>query len=189
MPDRKSPPPRRRWRIRQHLATLAWLALAVLAVHAWQTRHVPGGAAPDFSAPAVGAPDGAMLTLAQWRAAHPGQPVALNFWAEWCPVCKLEQGNVSRVASRWPVLTVAMQSGEATAVAHELARRGLPWASVADPRGEIAAAYGVRAVPAFIVIDADGRIRASSIGYTTTPGLWLRLAWAALHSPMPAPSR
>lgn len=170
-----TPAPRRGVR---HLPTLAWLLLVLLAVHLWQTRHVPSGPAPDFSAPAVAAPAGTTLSLAQWRAAHPGKPVALNFWAEWCPVCRLEQDNVSRVASRWPVLTVALRSGDAAAVQRELARRGLPWPSVVDPHGEIAAAYGVSAVPAFIVIDAEGRIRASSVGYTTKPGLWLRLLWA-----------
>lgn len=185
--DHPPPSPPRRWR--RHGVTLGWLLLVLLAVHAWQTRHVPGGSAPDFRAPAVAAQDGAMLSLAQWRAAHPGQPVALNFWAEWCPVCKLEQDNVSRVARRWPVLTVALRSGDAAAVQRELARRGLPWATVVDPHGEIAAAYGVTAVPAFIVLDADGRIRASSVGYTTTPGLWLRLAWARLRSPASTPER
>ncbi|HMN20115.1 MAG TPA: redoxin family protein [Ottowia sp.] len=166
----------RRWR--RHGATLAWLLLALLGVHAWQTRHVPSGPAPDFRASAVAAQAGATMSLTQWRAAHPGQPVALNFWAEWCPVCKLEQDNVSRVANHWPVLTVALRSGDAATVQRELARRSLHWAAVTDPQGEIAAAYGVTAVPAFIVLDADGRIRASSVGYTTTAGLWLRLAWA-----------
>ena len=96
---------------RRHLGTLAMVAVALLGAHAWQTRQVPSGPAPDFSALAVSAQDGAVLGLAQWRAAHPGQPVALHFWAEWCAICKLEQHSVTRVASDWPVLTVAMQSG------------------------------------------------------------------------------
>ena len=69
-----------RWR--SHLATLAMVLVALLAAHFWQTRNVPGGPAPDFSALAVSAQDGAVLSLAQWRAAHPGQPVALHFWAK-----------------------------------------------------------------------------------------------------------
>ncbi len=93
------------------------LLLALLwAVQTWQTRDVSRGAAPDFNAAAVSARPDAQLSLAQWRAAHPGQPVALNFWAEWCPVCKLEQDNVSQMAWHWPVLTVAMRSGDVTAV-------------------------------------------------------------------------
>lgn len=48
-----------RWR--SHLATLAMLLVALLAAHFWQTRNVPGGPAPDFSALAVSTQDGAGL--------------------------------------------------------------------------------------------------------------------------------
>ena len=110
---------------RRHLGTLAMVAVALLGAPAWQTRPVPSGPAPDFSALAVSTQDGAVLGLAQWRAAHPGQPVALHFWAEWCAICKLEQHSVTRVASDWPVLTVAMQSGDVAALRQGAARAEL----------------------------------------------------------------
>ncbi len=168
-------------RLRSVALNALWLAAALLAVHLWQTRQVPSGPAPAFSAPAVAGQPGAELSLAQWRAAHAGRPVALHFWADWCPICRLEQDHVTRVAADWPVLTVALRSGEAGAVRRALAERGLPWAAVVDPRGEIAAAYGVRAVPAFIVIGPGGELRASSVGYTSALGMRLRLWWAALR--------
>lgn len=165
---------------RRHLGTLAMVAVALLGAHAWQTRHVPSGPAPDFSALAVSTQDGAVLGLAQWRAAHPGQPVALHFWAEWCAICKLEQHSVTRVASDWPVLTVAMQSGDVAAVRRTLAQRGLNWPTVIDADGALAARYGFRAVPAFVAIDPAGRISATSVGYTSEIGMRLRLWWARL---------
>lgn len=174
------PRDRRAW-LRSAALNALLLVAVLLAVHFWQTRQVPSGPAPAFRAPAVASQPGAELSLAQWRAAHPGRPVALNFWAEWCPICKLEQGNVTGVAADWPVLTVAMRSGDADAVRRVLAERGLDWATVVDPRGEIAAAYGVTAVPAFIVIGADGELRAGSVGYTSSLGMRLRLWWAALR--------
>lgn len=167
------------------VGTLALIGATWFGVALWQTRHVPTGAAPEFVAPPASAVDGAEWSLAQWRAAHPGRPVALHFWADWCPVCKLEQDNVTRIASHWPVLTVAMRSGDAAAVRRELARRQLPWTAVADPHGQIAARYGVGAVPAFIVLDANGRIRAASVGYTSMAGMWWRLAWADWGPPRP----
>ena len=176
--NRAQAPARGRWR--SHLVTLA-MVLAVLAgVHLWQTRHVPRGAAPDFEALAVSAQDGAVLSLAQWRAAHPGRPVALHFWADWCTICRLEQSSITAVAGDWPVLTVAMQSGDVAAVRRVLAQRGLAWPTVIDPDGALAARYGLGAVPAFVVIDAAGRIRASSVGYTSETGMRLRLWWAQL---------
>lgn len=165
-----------RWR--SHLTTLAMMVVALVAAHFWQTRNVPSGPAPDFSALAVSAQDGAVMSLAQWRAAHPGQPVALHFWAEWCPICKLEEHSVSRVSRDWPVLTVAMQSGDVTAVRRVLGQRSLSWATVIDPDGSVAASYGFRAVPAFVAIGSDGRIRATSVGYTSEIGMRLRLWWA-----------
>ena len=165
---------------RRHLGTLAMVAVALLGAHAWQTRQVPSGPAPDFSALAVSAQDGAVLGLAQWRAAHPGQPVALHFWAEWCAICKLEQHSVTRVARDWPVLTVAMQSGDVAAVRRTLAQRGLNWPTVIDADGALAARYGFRAVPAVVAIDPAGRISATSVGYTSEIGMRLRLWWARL---------
>lgn len=163
---------------RTHVGMLVTALGILLGGNLWQTRHTPSGAAPDFSALAVSTQDRDWLTLAQWRAAHPGRPVALHFWAEWCAICRLEQHNVSRVARDWPVLTVAMQSGDVAAVRRVLGQRGLTWPTVIDPNGALAARYGFHAVPAFVVIDPAGRISASSVGYTSEAGMRLRLWWA-----------
>ena len=124
-------------------------------------------------------PDGRLLTLEQWRAAHPGQPVALHFWAEWCPVCRAEEHSIGRVAQDWPLLGVAMQSGDGAAVARVMGTRGLHWPTVVDAQGEVARAWGVQAVPAFIVIRPDGTMGPVSVGYTTELGMRLRLWWAS----------
>ena len=136
--------------------------------------------APALAAASVGTADGAPLTLAQWRAAHPGQAVALHFWATWCGVCKLQEHSIGRVAADHAVLGVAMRSGSADQVARSMAQRALPWPTLADPDGRQARAWGVGAVPAFIVIAPDGRIASASVGYTTEIGMRLRLWWAGL---------
>ncbi len=165
---------KRGWRRR--LVSLAVFAAALLAVGAWQTRHVPDGMAPALAGTL---PDGRALTLAQWRAAHPGRAVAVHFWAEWCSICRLEQGHVSSLMQNWPVLTVATRSGDGQAVARTLARRGLGgWPTIVDEDGAIARAWGISGVPAFIVIDPQGQIRAASMGYTPTLTMRLRLWWA-----------
>ncbi len=173
-------PRRRLWR--QRALTLALLLAVWLGAQFWQTRQVPRGAAPEFSLPAVSVQDGRQLSLAQWRAAHPGRPVALNFWSESCPICKLQQSNVSSVGADWPVLTVALQSGEVDAVRQALGRRGLNWPTVVDARGELTRRYGIGAVPAFVVIDARGQVRGVSVGYTSELGMRARLWWAALRA-------
>ena len=170
---------RRRWK--SHLFTLALLVAVWAGVQAWQTRDVPRGPAPDFVLNLV-QPDGSQVrtTLAQWRAEHPGQPVALHVWAEWCPICGAEENSVTRLSRDWPVLTIAMQSGHAEQVGRVLALRQLPWATALDPRGEISRQLGFKAVPAFVVVDAQGNLRSATVGYTSEIGMRLRLWWAGL---------
>lgn len=150
-----------------------------VAVQTWQTRDVPAGQAPDLALTLLN-PDGSTsaTTLAAWSAAHPGQPVALHVWAEWCPICRAEEGTVSALAQDHPVLTVAMQSGPPAAVARVLRQRQLQWVTAVDARSEAARALGFKAVPAFVVIDAQGQLRGASVGYTTGLGMRARLWWA-----------
>ena len=178
-PAQTPAPARRVWR--QRAVTLALMLAVWLGAQLWQTRKVPHGPAPEFSLPAVSMQPGQKLSLAQWRAAHPGRPVALNFWSESCPICKLQQSNVSNVGEDWPVLTIALQSGEVDAVRQTLGRRGLNWPTVVDAWGELTRRYGIGAVPAFVVIDARGQIRGVSVGYTSELGMRARLWWAALR--------
>lgn len=172
----------RRWlgNWRSHAITVLAIISVAIGVNAWQTRHVPEGPAPEFQALLAGAPQDTQLALSWWRARHPGRAVALHFWADWCPICRLEEGSITSVREDWPVLAVAMRSGTPGHVAGVLQQRGLPWASVNDPDGSVAASYGLNAVPAFIVLDADGQIRHAAVGYTTEIGMRLRL-WLAQH--------
>lgn len=160
---------------RSYLLRLALFVALVAGLGAWQARHLPSGAAPALAGPLT---DGRTLTLAQWRAAHPGRAVALHVWAEWCGICRLEEHSVSRVAADYPVLTIATRSGAGPAVARTLAQRGLDWPVIVDADGAIARAWRVPALPTFIVIDPQGRVRGASVGYTTELGMRLRLWWA-----------
>ncbi len=170
----------RAWLVRQpwrsHAVTLLLVIAVVYGVNAWRTQEVPPEA-PDFAGVLA---DGTPLTLAQLRARHAGQPVALHFWAEWCPVCRTEEHSISRLVrdADTPVLTIAMQSGSAQAVQGVLRERGLDWPVLVDEDGELARLYGLPGVPTFVVIDADGRVYSADMGYTSEFGMRLRL-WLA----------
>ena len=169
-PEKKSRP---RWR-RYVLEGLVFVGL-ILIIHFWQTRHVPSGPAPQF----VGQlSSGEVISLASFRAAHPDQPVVLHFWAEWCPICRAEEGNVDALLKDAPVLTIAMQSGNAAAVNQVLQQRQMQWPTLVDEDGALSARYGVHSVPAFIVVDANGTLRFAEPGYITTVGMRWRLWWA-----------
>ena len=164
---------------KQHLATLALAWIAIVAADTWRTRDLPRGPAPDV--PLVMAPTqpgATATTLAQWRAQYPGQAVAVHFWAEWCGMCKLEEPSIASLSSVWPVLGVAMQSGSAERVAQVQRQRGMPWQTAVDPQGTLSRSWGVRAVPALVVIDAQGQVRFATSGYTPQWSMRLRLWWA-----------
>lgn len=168
---------RKSWK--QHLTTLVLAWVAIVAVDTWRTRDLPQGPAPDAAlvmAASAGAP--APTTLAAWRAQHPGQAVAVHFWAEWCAVCKLEEPSIASLSGHWPVLGVAMQSGNAERVAQVQSQRGMPWPTAVDPQATLSRSWGVRSVPALVVIDADGQVRFATSGYTPEWAMRLRLWWA-----------
>ena len=165
---------------RSHLKTLVILLVISLAINAWQSRNVPKGPAPTLDAPLLNALGSQNTTLQAWLAQHRGQVVAVHFWATWCPICKASQDNVQRLQSSWPMATVAMQSGRSSAVQKHLAQNNLPWLAALDDDAQLARAWGVRAVPATIILNSEGRIAAASMGYTTTLGLWARLWWVRL---------
>ena len=124
----------------------------------------------------------AVPEIAALQRAHPGQNIGLYVWADWCPICTAQQGTIDGVQADYPVLTVAMQSGDAAAVNKVLAERGLDWTTAIDTDGRIAQTYGLRGVPAFVIVDPAGAIRSVSLGYTTGWGLRARLWWAGLSS-------
>jgi len=182
-PQNTSHQPTWRSRWRSHLLTVALLLAVFFGVQAWQTRAVP--AQLDLNQPlqwlgADGSTQHGSLAqaLAAARLAHPGagtQPVALYIWAEWCPICRTMEGSVTRLGHDWPLLTVAMQSGPAAQVQRYQQQRGLPWLSVIDARAQLSRVLGTRSVPVFVVIDAEGRLRHATTGFTTGIGMRLRL--------------
>jgi thiol-disulfide isomerase/thioredoxin len=152
---------------------IALVALLILGIRAWQQRDLVTGPAPELAGVGL---DGKPVSLLSLR----GRPVLVHFWATWCPVCRAEQGSIDALAREYPTVTVAMQSGNAQAVGRHLQNEALRFPVINDPDGVIAGQWGVRAVPASFVVDADGQIRFVEIGYTTGIGLRLRLWLAGL---------
>jgi thiol-disulfide isomerase/thioredoxin len=147
------------------------IALLVLAVRGWMQRDMVEGPAPPLSGVAV---DGSELAVTQFQ----GRPVLIHFWATWCAICRAQERAVEAIARDHPVITVAMQSGDGTAVAEYMRERDLRFPVLIDETGILAGRYGVRAVPADFVLDGAGTIRFRDRGYSSEWGLRARL-WLA----------
>lgn len=164
----------RRWK-RWSLEALILIAL-VSAVTVWQNRGLASGSAPPLEGIRT---DGSHIKLgAGGTAETEGAATLVVFWATWCKVCSAEAGNIESIAADWPVITVAMQSGDREEVAQYLAGKGLKTPALEDDDSDISKAWNVRVVPAHFIVDGAGNIRFRVVGYTTTLGLRARLWWA-----------
>ena len=91
--------------------------------------------------------DGRELRLRDYLRQAEGRPLLLYVWSAWCPVCRAEEGTVAALAEDWPVLTVAMQSGDAAEVVAFMRTRGLAYPALVDKEGVLSWSLGVRGVP------------------------------------------
>ena len=133
-----------------------------------------GRAAPDFDLP--GLEDG-RIRLADLK----GRVVVLDFWATWCGPCRAAMPRMAELG-RWarengiPVEVVAVNTSEQSRdLETRLKRLGefLPQQAwnldglriALDRDGKVAGAFGVRALPTTVVLDADGRVVSTKSGF------------------------
>jgi thiol-disulfide isomerase/thioredoxin len=135
-----------------------------------------GAPAPEFRIDAL---DGTKIDFAQYH----GRPVMLNFFATWCPPCKLELPYIVRsypaYASRVAYLGIDEQ--ESPKAVEAFARKeGMTYRLGID-QGNVAAQFAVGAIPVSVFVDAGGIVRAINRGYLTPTLLRQDLGLIAGH--------
>jgi peroxiredoxin len=161
----------RAWKYWPWLREAGIVVLMLLAVRAYQQRSLVSGLAPQLSGIDLA---GKPVSLADYR----GKPLVLHFWATWCNVCRAEQHNLDALARDTAVLSIATDSGSAQRVASYAAEHKIALRVIPDPDGELSKRFGVHSFPTTFLLDRDGAIRHSEVGYTTELGLRLRV-WSA----------
>jgi peroxiredoxin len=130
-----------------------------------------GDAAPAFHATDLA---GARVSLDDFR----GRVVVVNFWATWCPPCRVELPELDAYEAEMGgrVVVLGIDSGEsADTVAPFVRQHGLRFPILLDEGRAISAAYGVTGLPTSLIVDRAGIVRERVIGPMTRDTLARRV--------------
>lgn len=97
----------------------------------------------------------------------------IYFFAPWCSICKLSMGNLAYLEGKLPVVAVALDYSDEQAVLDFVAGLDIN-VPVLLGNSAVAQAYKIKAFPTYYIINAEGKIEMSSMGYSTELGLQIR---------------
>ena len=158
------------------LATGLSALILLLAVSVWfSARYIPSAVAASLErlrndpAPAIALKglDGGPIAPAAMR----GKVVVLDFFSTWCAPCIAELPELERLRRELgdrqdiELLIVADGSDTVEAVRAFRASKGLDLPFAYDENGKAHQAFGFRGLPALVVLDRNGRIRMTRLGY------------------------
>jgi len=112
--------------------------------------------------------DGKPLDVADFR----GKPVVVVVWGSWCGPCRGEAPEVVAAAKELgdsaQFVGINLRDSSTTAAQAYVRSFGVPYPSIYSPDGKAMLQFpgtlGPRTIPAFVVLDGDGRTAASIIG-------------------------
>lgn len=152
-------------------AAAAQHSTAAAPVPAVKASRPPHGLLPDVRrrrAPElrVVALDGRAVTLDGLR----GRPVVVSFFESWCPICRAEQPDLSRVAGEFSgrVGFVGVSNHDTVAAGRTYQRRfKVPYPLANDASGRTWARWSVPYQPVVVLVDKQGRVAERFDGGTT----------------------
>lgn len=121
-----------------------------------------GSTPPDFT---VTDTAGAEVTLSALK----GSVVLLDFWATWCPPCRVEVPNLLGIHKSFKdrkfVLISVSLDRDLDAARRFVREKGMDWVHVIDRQAARALAekYAIEYIPSTFVIDRQGRLAATQL--------------------------
>lgn len=155
------------------IAEITLILVIITSIRFWMQRDIVSGSAPNINTSTL---SGLNFNLYQDKR----RPILIHFWASWCPVCKLEQSSIESISKKYPVITVAMQSGDNNELKQFMQEEKLSFNVINDQSGKLSKTYRIKGVPVSFIVNKDNKIEFTEVGYTTELGLKIRLWWAGL---------
>lgn len=159
-------------------------AAAALSLHANRPPgQLPavGQPLPDFSLPAL---SGGSAQLSSFG----GRPVLINFWASWCPPCRVEMLTLEELYAQQAgsdLLILGINSGESPAAAARFVREsGVSFPILLDSDSALSARWLINSLPTTILVGRDGTVKVIHVGLMSAKQMQDRLG---PHLQMPAP--
>ncbi len=122
----------------------------------------PGQAAYDFAAQDLA---GNTVHLSDFR----GQPVMVNFWATWCPPCRLELPDFQQAYQDYQeegLVILALNQDEPASLVESFfyEENGFTFTPLLDEGSTISRGYGVNSFPTTVFVGPDGLVTAVHLG-------------------------
>jgi len=97
-----------------------------------------------------------------------GNVVFLNFWATWCPPCRVEMPAMEKLWQKFKqedfvILAVDLRERKEK-INSFVKTNGYTFPVLLDSMGAVANTYGIRAIPTTYLLDPEGRIVGKALG-------------------------